>query len=73
MLYRYAQMKGEVTADMADLSRFADNGEISAYAVEALQWAVAEGIISGDNGMLSPSGNATRAQAAMMIMKFCQR
>lgn len=73
MLYRYAQMKGEVTADMADLSRFADNGEISTYAVEALQWAVAEGIISGDNGMLSPYGNATRAQAAMMIMKFCER
>lgn len=58
---------------MADLSRFADNGEISTYAVEALQWAVAEGIISGDNGMLNPYGNATRAQAAMMIMKFCQR
>ena len=73
MLYRYAQMKGEVTADMADLSRFTDNGEISAYAVEALQWAVAKGIISGDNGMLNPSGNATRAQAAMMIMKFCER
>ena len=36
-------------------------------------WAVAQGLISGTNrGALDPTGGATRAQAASILMRFCQ-
>ena len=51
MLYRYAQRKGLVrAAAYADLSGFADAASVSAYAGEAMQWAVANGILTGMDG-----------------------
>lgn len=74
MLYRYAQRMGyDVTAG-ADLSGYADANQISSYAVYALRWANAEGIVNGASAAnLDPQGSATRAQTAAMLMRFCER
>lgn len=44
------------------------------YAIPAMQWAVGAGIITGTGtgSMLTPQGQATRAQAAVMLMRFCE-
>ena len=71
MLYRYAQLKGYDTTKAADLSKYTDAKDLSAYAVTSMQWAVEEGIINGmTETMIVPNGNATRAQTAMMLMNF---
>ena len=73
MLYRYAQRKGLVrAAAYADLSGFADAASVSTYADEALQWAVANGILTGMDGKLCPQGNATRAQVAQILYRLCE-
>ena len=38
----------------------------------AMQWAVADGIVNGSNGKLNPQNNATRAQVAAILMRFCE-
>ena len=56
-----------------NLGHFSDNDKISSYAVSAMNWAVGEGIISGnDDGTLNPGGHAQRAHAAQMLMKFLE-
>lgn len=71
MLYRYAQYKGMDVSKTADLSRFKDTDRISSYAGAAMAWAVGSGIVNGTESVtLSPRGNATRAQAAVMLQKF---
>ena len=54
---------------------YADAFDVSEYAVSALQWACGAGIISGtgSGSTLTPQGEATRAQAAVMLMRFCER
>lgn len=73
MLYQYAWNMGyDLTAD-ADLSVYADGGAVSPWAQEAMGWAVAQGLMGGTGGdMLSPGNTATRAQIAVMLMRFCQ-
>ena len=72
IMYRYAQMKGIDTSARADLSKFGDAAAVSGYAKPAVQWAVANGIITGrsNTGLLDPSGNATRIEAAAIIQRF---
>lgn len=72
MLYRYAENAGEdITADTAELNKFIDTINISTYALEPLAWAVENGIVSGTSSdAISPSGNATRAQVATMLMRY---
>lgn len=73
MLYRYAVSKGMVKAPVtANLSIFADASSVSTYANEAMQWAVATGLINGMDGKLNPQGSATRAQVATMLMRFAE-
>lgn len=76
ILYRYAQYKGYDVSARANLSGFTDAGKVSAYALEAMQWAVAEqliqGVASGTGTMLSPSGSAVRSQSATILMRFCE-
>lgn len=74
MLRNFAKHTGADTAvDAAVLSRFADRGSIASYAVDSMAWAVTHGIVSGTtNSTISPSGLATRSQAAMMLMRFDQ-
>ena len=53
-----------------DLSAFPDADTVSAYAVDAMKWAVGEGIINGSDGKLDPLGNATRAQIAAIFYRY---
>lgn len=72
ILYRYAQYKGYDVAKKADLSGYSDNGQVSAYAKEALAWANAAKLINGvTNTTLAPQGNATRAQVSAILHRFC--
>ena len=71
LLYRYAGSVGLDTSARADLSRFPDASGVSAYAADAMSWAVAEGILGGrTDGTLAPKGTATRAQTAKMLVSF---
>lgn len=73
ILYRYVQYKGYDDAVKGDVSAFADGNQVSSYAVEAMKWAVGVGLISGvGNNMLDPTGSATRAQVATILMRFCE-
>lgn len=69
MLYRYA----DVPEAGGTLDAFADADTVSAYAVDAMRWAAANGIVNGSHGRLNPQGNATRAQVAAMLMRFCEK
>ena len=68
MLYRYA----DSPAANGSLDSFSDDGSVNSYAVKALQWAVANGIVNGSKGKLNPQDNATRAQVAAILMRFCE-
>lgn len=69
MLYRYA---GKPAAS-GSLKDFTDGDEVSTWAEDAMVWAVTEGIISGDTPTtLDPGDGATRAEAAAMLMRFCE-
>ena len=68
MLYRYA---GSPAAS-GSLDNFSDASTVSSYAVNAMQWAVANGIVNGSNGKLNPKNNATRAEVAAILMRFCE-
>ena len=71
ILYRYA---GSPDASGMVLREFADGDSVSAYAVDAIRWAVHEGLISGmENNTLAPQGTATRAQVAQILMNFHQK
>ena len=68
MMYRYA---GSPKAD-GKLDSFSDSASVSSYAADAMQWAVANGIVNGSNGKLNPQNNATRAEVAAILMRFCE-
>ena len=73
ILYRYATYQGYDVSQRADLSGFVDAGTISTYAQEALSWASAQGLVLGfEDDSLRPKGNASRAQIAAVLMRFCQ-
>ena len=72
ILYRYAQYKGYDVTKKADLSGYSDNGQVSAYAKDALAWANAAKLINGvTNTTLEPQCNATRAQVSAILHRFC--
>lgn len=72
ILYRYAQYKGYDVTKKADLSGYSDNGQVSAYAKDALAWANTAKLINGvTNTTLAPQGNATRAQVSAILHRFC--
>ncbi|MBO7667992.1 MAG: S-layer homology domain-containing protein, partial [Firmicutes bacterium] len=55
-----------------NLRSFSDAGSVSSWARENMQWAVAEGLIEGSGKKLSPQDPTTRAQAATILMRFCE-
>ena len=74
ILYRYAQYKKydvSVGEDTNILS-YNDAQSISSYAIPAIQWACGAGVMNGSNGRLTPKLGATRAQAAQLLMNFCE-
>lgn len=73
ILCRYAENRGLAdTAKLGDLSGFPDENRISAYATDAVAWAVGEGLILGSDGMLLPQDSVTRAQVAAILMRFIE-
>jgi hypothetical protein len=74
MLFRYAELLlGLDTSKRANLSAFTDADKISDWAVDAMQWAVAEGLITGRTPTaLASKGTATRAEAAILLMRFIE-
>ena len=71
MLMNYAAYKGEDVSARADLSTYSDAATISSWANDVMQWAVAEGLISGmTEDTLQPQGNAMRAQVAAILERF---
>ena len=72
ILMNYAAYKGEDVSNRADLTSYTD--QPSTWAQEAMQWAVAEGLINGvTNDQLQPQGNATRAQVAAILQRFLDK
>jgi len=70
ILYRYA---GAEAVEEDSLKDFVDADKVNAYAVEAMNWAVSVGLINGmDDATLAPQGNATRAQIATILMRYCE-
>ena len=73
ILFRYAEAKGYDVSARADLSAYPGADQIQSYAAESVAWAVAEGLIQGfEDNTLRPAGNATRAQIATILMRFCE-
>lgn len=66
MLYRYC---GSPAAS-GSLSTYADAASVSAFASDAMQWCVNNGIINGMDGLLNPQGQATRAQVSAMFARY---
>ena len=66
MLYRYAGSP----AVSGTLTGFQDSDAVNVYAAQAMVWAVENGIIQGDNGMLRPQDAATRAQVAAILSRL---
>ena len=68
MLWRYSGAPG-----VELLLTASDAGKISSWAMDAMRWAVSEGIIEGDEtGAVNPTGSATRAEAAAIFMRFAE-
>ncbi len=73
ILFRYAGFKGVSVSARADISGFADYGSVSEYALDALSWANAEGIINGsDANTLMPRNGASRAQVAAILHRYIE-
>lgn len=72
MMYRYAQQKGYDVSGRAALDSYTDANQVNAFAKEAMQWAVANGIISGKDGAtrLAPQESASRAETAIILNRF---
>lgn len=72
IFYRFAEHKGYDISKKADLISYTDFKTISNYAVNAFEWAVANGIITGTSeSTISPQGNALRCQVAAILKRFC--
>ena len=73
-LYRTARLSGSLNGNTASLAKYEDSRLVSASARNAMSWAVANGIISGNaNACLNPNGTVTRDQFAVILFRFSQR
>lgn len=74
ILCRYAAFKGYDVSAAADLTKFTDSGKISTWALAAMRWANAEGLINGiGDDLLDPLGSAQRCQVAAILHRFCEK
>ena len=75
ILYRYAKYKNKnVSTDEYNIKCYLDNNDVSSYAVTPLNWAVGNELISGTSKYyLEPFGVANRAQAAVILQRFCEK
>ncbi len=73
ILYGYAKNKGYDVSAQGSVSGFSDVKSISNWALDSVEWAVGESLLSGKTGgKLDPTGGATRAEVAQILMRFCQ-
>lgn len=71
MLYRYAINRSLDTGKRANLNGYTDRASVSDWASDAMQWAVAVGLIQGKgNGVLDATGTATRAEVATILQRL---
>ncbi len=79
ILFRYAKQKGYDSGARDSLNSFADKNTVPSWYKEGMQWAVAEGIISGTydyatgKTLLDTDGTATRAQIATVLMRYVEK
>lgn len=74
ILFRYSSYKGYNISDKLSLNKYTDTEKISDYAVEALEWTNANGIITGiSDDVLSPQGSAKRCQVASILKRFSKQ
>lgn len=72
ILWRYARYKGYDVTAATSLDGYSDAGEISDYAVPAMEWACAVGLLRGvSDTSLAPADTATRAMLAAILARFC--
>ena len=76
MMYRYAQYKEYNTSATSNFEGLSNGWRVNSWALDGMKWAVGKGLISGvdKNGVkdLAPQGNATRAQMAAILQRFCE-
>ena len=76
MLHRYAQYKGYDVSigEETNILSYTDVDQLGQWAVSAMQWACGAGLIqgTGDGSTLSPKGQASRAELAAMLTRFCK-
>jgi len=73
ILYRYAKAKGLDVNASADLSKFGDMGDISDWALDAMKWAVAAGIVEGRTGnRVAPGDTSNRAEVATIFKRYIE-
>jgi len=78
ILNKYAKYKEKDVSAINNLEEFTDKNKISSYAINQMKWAVGAEVISGNEDKvtgektLNPKGNATRAEAAAMLEKYCK-
>lgn len=74
MLYRYAKEAGLEMAEGITLDDFTDADKVSGYAEDAVSWAAAVGLLkgskSGNDLLIAPEAEATRAEAATLMVRF---
>lgn len=72
LLYRFADFETEEPIEITgDLSGYTDADLVADYAVDAMTWAVGEGVISGiGNNTLAPDNTASRAQMATVLTRY---
>lgn len=73
ILYRYLQYKNITPEGAKSIEAFADAGDVSSYAVDAVQWAYGTGLVKGTSETsLSPKVKTTRAQVATIILRYTE-
>lgn len=73
MLYRYAKAEGLVKENKAKTLNYADADQVGDWAVEAVSWLTANGIMTGKPGnLVDPKGNASRAEVAAVLERFVE-
>jgi len=75
MMFRYARFTGQdITMPINfSLNQFTDHGAVSSWALSYMRWAVYAGLITGNDGRITPQGTAVRAEAAAILMRYMQR
>jgi hypothetical protein len=74
ILYRYAEFQQADVSASGNMTQFSDYKAISGWAEDAVGWGVGNGFISGrTSGLLDPAGNATRAEAAVILQRYMKK